>query len=163
MSAWRPHWTVIEGELDNTEPGRVTGWMKFQGLEEPVTFHLTGDFHRDIRGAKIRITNPEPAEPPERAREYMQGFATHQTGAVGAITAGLPPQDYAPYPYIEWYSDQNGRIVLELEPKQVEVIGTPLKWEDEKAVSREEQAKNMANFLSGLSEALGVPAAAVSV
>ena len=28
------------------------------------------------------------------------------------------------YPYIEWYSEANGRVVLELDPGQVEVVGS---------------------------------------
>src|SRR5262249_47273328 len=72
------------------------------------------------------------------------------------ITAGLPPQDYSDTPYIEFYSEENGRVVLELDPHQVEVIGTPRPWQDEKPVSREEQEKNMGHFLAGLSASLGV-------
>jgi len=46
----------------------------------------------------------------------------HHPGVAGDITAGLPPQDYGSRPYIEWYSDQNGRILSELDPQQVEVM-----------------------------------------
>ena len=53
--AWRPTQYLIEGELDNTQPGKVTGWMRFAGLKQLVTFDLSGNFHRDIRGAKIRF------------------------------------------------------------------------------------------------------------
>jgi hypothetical protein len=161
MSAWRPYQNLIEGILDNTRPGRVQGWMSFAGVTEPVTFDLAGDFHRDIRGAKIHLTNPSPAEQSDEMAEYMEGFATHQTGIVGDITAGLPPQDYGDYPYIEWYSDQNGRVVLELDPEQVEVIGTPLAWEQEKPISREDQDRNMGRWLTKLSEEVGAPAIVV--
>ena len=30
--AWRPNRYLLEGELDNTQPGKVTGWMRFAGL-----------------------------------------------------------------------------------------------------------------------------------
>jgi len=50
--AWRPHEFLIEGELDNSNPGKVTGWMKFVGLDGTVHFDLQGNFRRDIRGAK---------------------------------------------------------------------------------------------------------------
>jgi hypothetical protein len=85
--AWRPNRQLIDGELDNTTPGRVTGWLRFLGLAEPVKLDLEGDFHRDIRGARIRLKNQEPRE---RERGYMEGFCTRQTGKVGDITAGLP-------------------------------------------------------------------------
>jgi len=38
--AWRPTEYLIEGRLDNTAPGKVTGWMTFAGLKEKVTFDL---------------------------------------------------------------------------------------------------------------------------
>jgi len=155
--AWRPNENLIEGELDNTVPGKVTGWMRFLGMDEPVRFQLEGDFHRDIRGGKIRLRNSGPLDrsqsgpvPEAESRSYMKGFSPVQTGKAGDITAGLPPQDYSSYPYIEWYSGQNGRVVLELEPGQVEVTGQPLPWRTAEPVSRARQADSMADFLSGL-------------
>ena len=119
--AWRPTRYLLEGELDNTTPGKVTGWMRFAGLKDKVTFDLEGDFHRDIRGAKIRFTNRCEATAKVAASE-MKGFCQHQTGKAGDITAGLPPKDYVDYPYIEWYSVTNDRVVLYLEPHQVAVL-----------------------------------------
>jgi len=155
--AWRPYENLIEGELDNTVPGRVTGWIRFLGMTEPVRLELEGDFHRDIRGSKIRFHNPSPSDRNQtgalreiRKGSYMEGFSPVQTGKAGDITAGLPPQDYVPYPYIEWFSEENGRVVLELEPEQVEVIGKPIPWQDEEPVSRQVQAENMARFLARL-------------
>ena len=144
--AWRPTRYLIEGELDNTILGKVTGWMQFAGMDKKVTFDLEGDFHRDIRGAKIHFVGQGQKTDPA-ATKYMDGLAVHQTGKAGDITAGLPPQDYSNYPYIEVYSDQNGRIVLELEPGQVQVIGTPIPASESEPVSREEQNRNMAAFL----------------
>jgi hypothetical protein len=154
--AWRPTQYLIEGELDNTNPGKVTGWMKFAGKKEKVTFDLEGNFHRDIRGAKIHFSNDADADNDE-AQRYMEGLASHQTGKTGDITAGLPPKDYVDYPYIEWYSDENGRVVIELEPVQVEVVGTPIPALESDPVSRREQAQNMAGFLCGLAADLGLP------
>jgi hypothetical protein len=118
--AWRPNEYLMEGELDNTEPGKVTGWMRFNGMgNRKVRFNLQGNFHRDIRGAKIRI-KPMKINLPD-AKEYMKGFSCIQKGKAGDITAGLPPQDYVDYPYIEWYSEKNGRVVLELNNDRIEV------------------------------------------
>ena len=55
MMAWRPNEQFVEGVLDNTVPGKVTGWMMFAGMKEKVEFDLDGNFHRDIRGAKVRL------------------------------------------------------------------------------------------------------------
>jgi hypothetical protein len=154
--AWRPTQYLIEGELDNTNPGKVTGWMKFVGMKEKVTFDLEGNFHRDIRGAKIHLIGGVTDGEPD-AEGYMQGFAPHQTGQVGDITAGLPPYDYGRVPYVEWYGTENGRIVLELEPMQVEVVGKPIPACESDPVSREQQNRNMAEFLGSLAAELNIP------
>jgi hypothetical protein len=174
--AWRPYENLIDGELDNRTPGKVVGWMRFYRRgKHPlrVTFDLDGDFHEDIRGKEIRLSNAQPSRDKELdgERTDMEGFARVQRGAVGDITAGLPlgtwteelaqnlieqheviwqknlvpehereerrqelvdayqkhikAQDlyypYVHYPYIEWYSE-NGRVVLELDPSQVEIF-----------------------------------------
>jgi hypothetical protein len=62
VGTWRPHEQLIEGELDNTAPGKVTGWIKFVGMDEAVKLDLAGDFHRDIRGTKVRLRNPNPTQ-----------------------------------------------------------------------------------------------------
>ena len=152
--AWRPTEYLIEGELDNTVSGRVTGWIKFAGLEKNVMFDLEGNFHRDIRGTKIHLVGDGCKEDDGKAQGYMQCFSFRQTGKVGDITAGLPPQDYVVYPYIEWYGDENGRVVLELEPDQIKVIGTPIPACESDPVSRQKQAQNMIDFLRGLAESL---------
>ena len=154
--AWRPTKYLIEGELNNTTLGKVVGWMKFAGMKEKVTFALAGNFHRDIRGAKIQFQG-DGKEDDSEAPSYMNGFALHQHGNSGDITAGLPPQDYTDYPYLEWYSKENHRVVIELEPAQVKVIGKPIPACESDPISREEQAENMTAFLLGLNRELGVP------
>lgn len=133
--------------------------MKFAGLNKNVTFDLEGNFHRDIRGAKIRFRGDGDADDAEAA-SYMEGFALRQTGKVGDMTAGRPPADYTDYPYIEWYGDNNGRVVLELSPEQVDVIGQPIPACESDPVSRESQAENMAGFLTSIACAMGGPAIA---
>jgi len=95
--AWRSYENLINEELDNRTPGKVTGWMRFcRRGKEPlqVTLDLEGDFHEDIRGKVIRLKNPTPADRNEveldRHGTYMEGFAQVQRGTVGDITAGLP-------------------------------------------------------------------------
>ena len=52
--------------------GKISGWMRFFRKEEPplrATFDLEGDFHEDIRGTVIRLSNPNPSERfPEESR-----------------------------------------------------------------------------------------------
>src|SRR5205807_155970 len=141
-----------------------------------LSLNLEGDFHEDIRGKVIRLTNPEPSDRNMelgRKGTYMKRISVRQRGSAGDITAGLSPEPWTPelaqkllaqkeliwdevgltrsararrrkefaencrrhidagdpyhpysaYPYIEWYSEANGRVVLELDPSQVEVVG----------------------------------------
>jgi hypothetical protein len=175
--AWRPYENLIDGELSNHVPRKVTGWMRFfrQGRKPlRVTFDLVGDFHEDIRGKRIRLSNPSPSDRDAHGRNgtYVEGLCSVQRGDVGDMTAGisLGPwteslaqrlmaqheidwqergltgsereerrkrvadkyrqhiangelfYPYASYPYLEWYSAENGRVVLELDPSQVEVL-----------------------------------------
>ena len=141
---------MIEGELDNTVLGKVTGWMRFAGKKEKIMFNLEGDFHRDIRGTKIYFTgdarNYEPG-----AEEYISGFSERQRGKAGDITAGLYPYDYIRGSvYIEWYSRDNGRVVIELEQDQLQIIGKPIPANECEPISREEQDKNLTEFMTGL-------------
>jgi hypothetical protein len=154
--AWRPTRFLVEGMLDNTKTNKVTGWMKFVGVKSKVTFDLEGDFHRDIRGAIICFTGDAKAESKE-AQEYMKDFAQHQTGKVGDMTAGLPPRDYVDYCYLEWFSKENGRIVIELEQDKVKLATKPIPAYKTEPISRVEQARNMAEFLAGFAKAVNVP------
>ena len=157
--AWRPNEQFIEGVLDNTVPGKVTGWMRFAGMKDKVTFDLEGNFHRDIRGAKIHLRGDAYEDPADiDSGDYLDGFASHQTGKAGDITAGLPPQDYGNRPYVEWFGEENGRVVLELEPVQVEVIGRPIPAIESDPISRQEQNRNMVAFLGSLAREMNIPA-----
>ena len=132
--------------------------MRYAGIKEKVTFDLEGNFHRDIRGAKIHFTGDAYEDNTDiDSGDYFDGFARHQTGNVGDITAGLPPHDYGKAPYVEWYGHENGRIVLELEPAQVEVIGRPIPAIESDPISRKQQAENMAGFLCGIASACSIP------
>jgi len=213
IMAWRPYSNVIDGELDNRAPGKVTGWIRFfRSGRRPLkaVFDLTGDFHEDIRGKVIRLRNHEPSdEYHDRGRRtYMEGFSRVQRGVAVDITAGIslgPWTDaiaeklmaqnelvwdeagiseaererqrqecaarhrehitagdsfypYVPYPYVEWYSD-NGRVVLELDPSQVEIVeSAPVKEKSAREFVADEarRSRAMGAFLgavvSGFSE-----------
>jgi len=164
--AWRPYENLISGELDNTELGRVTGWMKFKGIRSKVKFDLKGDFHRDIRGSKIKLTGEGVNRTVGDHKNYMKGFSTIQNGDVGDITAGLPigvdqdgkkVYDYCSYPYIEWYSDKNGRCVLELDPSQIEIMTRPIPVIESDPIDRKKQHENMMGFITTMCSALKNP------
>src|SRR5713101_4186694 len=93
--AWRPYENLLDGELSNRVPGKVTGWMRlFRRGKQPlrVVFDLAGDFHEDIRGSDIVLKGDAPADKNtslERDGTYMDGFDPMQRGTVGDMTAGL--------------------------------------------------------------------------
>ena len=118
---WRPSAFLLEGELDNRTAERITGWMRFAGLPEKVTLDLEGNFEPDVRGRRIAFKNIYLGRQGE-AVEYMEGFQLRQTGKAGHITLGGPPQSWTDFPYIEWCSAENDRVVLYLEPHQVFLI-----------------------------------------
>src|SRR5713101_2192917 len=94
--AWRPYENLLDGELSNRVPGKVTGWMRlFRRGKQPlrVVFDLEGDFHEDIRGSEIELKGDAPADRNislERDGTYMDGFDPEQRGTVGDMTAGFP-------------------------------------------------------------------------
>ena len=147
--AWRPNDYVIDGELDNTVPNKITGLINFAGIGK-VTFNLKGNFHRDIRGAAIKFIGSDSEVTAEEAKRYLQNFALKQTGAAGDITAGLSPYDYGRLPYIEWFGKKNGRVVIELDSEQVEIVGTPIPAIESDPIDRKEQGKLMVGFLNDL-------------
>jgi hypothetical protein len=210
--AWRPYENLMDGELDNRTPGKVTGWMCFfRRNNHPlkITFDLEGDFHEDICGTLIRLTNPSPSDRNDelgRSGSYVDGLARLQRGTVGDITAGLSLgpwteelaqrlmtqneliwdendiqgaereerrqeftkryrkhieasdlyYPYAAYPYIEWYSD-NGRVVLELEPSQVEIVkGTPARTKSPVDLHEDKKKRSEAfdSFMAGMLKSL---------
>jgi hypothetical protein len=150
--AWRPTRFLIEGELDNTVPGKITGWMRFAGKKEKIIFDLRGNFHRDIRGTRIYLRG-DAQENEQNAQAYMSGFLEKQQGHAGDITAGLYPYDYVKGRcYIEWYSEDNGRVVLELDQDQLEIIGVPVPVDQSEPVSRQEQDRNMMDFMRNMAQ-----------
>jgi hypothetical protein len=157
--AFRPYENLMEGVLDNTVPGKVTGWICFfRRGKSPlkITLDLAGDCHRDLQGRRFRLSNPEPRERhPDESGSYVDGIVPHQHGDTGDMTAGDPPRDYVDYPYIEWYA-YNGRVVLELERSQLQIL-TPEPASRPRKLDRGVQHAHMANFLGQLAGATGAP------
>jgi hypothetical protein len=154
--AWRIEESVIRGEIDNRVRGRVTGRIWFTGRAAPVELNLMGDCWRDLAGRRLEFTNPEP-KPGD-----LGNFAAIQKGLAGDISASrkvkVPdiPLDqigayYAakkPFPwhwgnslYLEWFSEANGRVVIESASYELKIVGDAA-WEMSAA---EEEAQRRAN------------------
>ncbi len=122
--AWRFHEHILRGELDNTVRGRVAGRIWLAGLDEPLVLDLRGDCAPDLAGCRLTFENPT-AQPMTEHRP-----SADQSGYVGDITASqkvrmpdVPIEEFvrmkdAPWHwanalYLEWYSDANGRVVVQ--------------------------------------------------
>lgn len=125
---------VVRGEIDNSVEGRTTGWIWLLGRADPVTLDLAGDCWRDLAGARLKFRNPE-------ATEHVELHRT-QSGVVGDMTASRkcrvpvgPIEDYlearaaGEQPaevwkntlYIEWFSETDGRVVIETTDFELEL------------------------------------------
>jgi len=169
--AWRIDEAVTRGEIDNRTRGRVTGRIWFTGSTEPVELNLTGNCWRDLAGRRLEFTNPEP-RPGD-----LGGFPLMQKGTAGDITASrkvkVPdiPMDqigeyYAakkPFPwhwgnslYLEWFSETNGRVVIESASYDLKVVGEPA-WEmtpEEEEEQRRANGEALTGFVEELDAAM---------
>ncbi len=170
--AWRVEEQVVRGEIDNRTPGRVVGQIWFVGREEPVVLDLEGNPWRDLAGHVLKFSNPEA-----KAGDGSE-LSVYQKGSVGDITASrkvkVPEctmdelmefyKAKQPFPwhwgnsfYLEWYSDTNGRVVIEAAHYQLELDGEPawtMSAEDETA-QQLAAAGAMANFMARMGELAG--------
>jgi exonuclease III len=107
----------------------------------------------------VRLRGDGASANAEEAAQYMEGFSQLQKGHVGDMTAGLPPADYVQgQGYFEWYAQENGRVVIELEQDQIELLSPPIPAIESDPISREEQNRNMAAFLGSLAREMNIPA-----
>ena len=176
--AYRIAQAVVRGELDNTVRGVVLGRIWLLGREEPLELELAGDCWRDLAGCRCTFVNPSPVA------DLPDGLFTEQRGDVGDITAsrkvrvpegpvdewirqrrmGLNPPEHAGNAlYLEWYSERNGRVVIESSEFRIEV-SLP-EWRMSREEEEAQHVRNegaMGRFLQRLTEAMG-PRQAVEV
>jgi len=126
--AWRLGTSIVRGEIDNTERGRLRGSIWVIGREEPIQLELKGDACIDMAGRRLTFINPQPEE-----GDHTDLHALQQ-GVPGDLTAsrkarvldvsveeaarlsadGKPvPEHLACCLYLEWFSQANGRVVVE--------------------------------------------------
>jgi hypothetical protein len=171
--AWRIDEQVIRGEIDNRRKGRVTGRIWLTGRDEPVDLDLTGNPWMDLAGHTLRFRNPHPKP------GLPDGFAARQTGVVGDITASrkvkVPDcseeelikcyEQRRPFPwhwanslYCEWFSQSNGRVVIESGSFELEIDAEPA-WTMDADGQQAQRVRNAA-ALTDFMNRLGAIAAA---
>ena len=160
--------SVIRGDIDNRCKGIVRGKIWMQGRAEPLTLELAGNAHPDLAGCLLTFTNPG-----ERFAHPRRDFLmSHQRGVVGDITASRkarvfdvpfdeayamskrkdkPPEHLANSLYLEWFSEANGRVVIE--SADYELTISPPAWQltpEENEQSARDAARAMSDFLQKL-------------
>lgn len=167
IMAWRIEENVIRGEIDNRTSGRVYGKVWLAGRNDPLVLELTGNCHKDLAGCRLTFTNPAP-----KADDRLT-LAANQRGAVGDMTAARKvrviedfdylamkrgkkfPEHLANCLYLEWFSEANGRVVIESTAYQISV-GEPV-WRlapDEEIRQHEANADAMRSFMERAAGAL---------
>jgi hypothetical protein len=163
--AWRIADNIVRGEIDNRTPGLVHGEIWLAGIKVPLTLKLIGNGHKDLAGCKLTFSNPTPKADPSLT------LKADQTGTVGDMTAARKVRvidnldyealtDNQPFSehmanllYLEWFSDTNGRVVIESTDYEIE-IGEPawrLSPEDESR-QLEANAEAMQSFMDQITE-----------
>jgi len=128
--AWRIQDNVIRGEIDNRLKGCVRGKLWLHGHDEPVELDLAGNAGPDLAGCLLTFKNPaktfsmrkKPAfNPIQRgkignlsASQKVRVFTIPDAEAFAMIDRGeKPPERVANALYLEWFSEGNGRVVIE--------------------------------------------------
>ena len=115
---------VVSGEIDNTRPYAVCGWLKLRGQEHPLTLNLTGDAGENLRGKRVRfepgaggtsLLNQQFVPP-----NLSDKLAWQQVGPTGPMTLAVGPGGNRKL-RLEWDS-QNGRVLLELPAASVTAL-----------------------------------------
>jgi len=170
--AWRIHDNVKRGEIDNRERGIVRGRLWLDGCAAPLVLQLAGNACADLAGCLLTFENPGHTLP--MRPDVMMN--TLQCGTIGDLTASrkvrvldLPledaldrfekklqvPEHWANSLYLEWFSEANGRVVVESAEYRLKI--SPPAWhlspEEEQQRQLEAQA-GFTGFVGRLSQAL---------
>src|SRR2546425_1073545 len=117
--AWRIHDSVIRGEIDNREKGRVRGKLWLNGLAKPIALDLEGNACPDLAGCLLKFKNPAKTfpvrkkprfDPIQRGRignlsasQKVRVFTIPEHEALAMIDRGeKPPERMANALYLEW-------------------------------------------------------------
>ncbi len=170
--AFRIHDSVVRGEIDNRVKGIVRGKVWVVGRSDPVVLELKGNAWPDLAGCLLTFTNPlKPI-----AHPHLDALYADQSGVIGDLTASRkvrvfdvpleqalemihrkerPPEHLANSLYLEWYSEANGRVVVESADYKL-TISAP-EWRMTPAEEQQratEAAAAMEEFLKKLTAAI---------
>jgi len=172
VMAFRIHDSVVRGEIDNRVKGVVRGKIWVEGRPEPVALELKGNAWPDLAGCLFTFTNslkriPDP---------HLDSLHPVQRGTIGDLTAsrkvrvpavpmqeflnwptekGRPPSRWANCLYLEWFSEANGRVVIESADYQLNISAPEWRLTAEEDAERaKEAAAGMDDFMRKLTQAI---------
>jgi hypothetical protein len=172
--AYRIHDHVTHGEIDCRVKGEITGKLWLHGGGEPVVLKLSGNAWPDMAGCLLSFVNKSETSPP-RGDSPLERL---QEGAAGDMTASRkvrvpavpidefcemtmrgekPPERLANSLYLEWFSESNGRVVLESSECEI-TLSTP-KWR----LTPEEEEQRAADAAAGLDDFMGKLTEAIEI
>jgi hypothetical protein len=170
--AFRIHDSVVRGEIDNRVKGIVRGKIWVAGRAEPVMLELKGNAWPDLAGCLLTFANPLKII----AHQHLDSLNPSQRGSIGDLTASRkvrvfdvpltealdmihrqekPPEHMANSLYLEWFSEANGRVVIE-SADYVLTISAP-EWRltpEEDAQRAQQAAAGMDDFMQNLTDAI---------
>jgi hypothetical protein len=170
--ALRIHDSVVRGEIDNRTKGIISGKIWAEGRAEPIILTLKGNGHPDLAGCLLTFTNCGK----RFAHPHLDSLTHEQLGVAGDMTASRkarvfevpveqayamskrkekPPEHLANSLYLEWFSETNGRVVIESADYQVTM--SPPEWQltrDENEQRAREVAQAMTQFVEKLTPAI---------
>lgn len=154
--AWRLSQSILKGELDNRERGWVFGRLWLVGGEAPIELNLQGNCLPDLAGSRIVFKNPNACAGDDIS------LTVKQEGQVGDVTASRKvkllacsldeahrsreagertPTRIANTLYLEWFSDSDGRVVVESADFIFEIGADPA-WQMSEEEAFEQAEKN---------------------
>ena len=170
--AFRIHDSVVRGEIDNRVKGIVRGKIWIVGRPGPVMLELQGNAHPDLAGCLLTFTNPHNRIP----HRELDSLNPVQQGSIGDLTASrkvrvmeipMPeaylmkkrgehvPEHMANSLYLEWFSKQNGRVVIESADYKLTISAPEWRLTPEEDAERARQAAaGMDHFMRQLTEAI---------
>ena len=170
--ALRIHDSVVRGEIDNRARGIVRGKIWVEGRAAPVVLELKGNAHPDLAGCLLTFTNPLARVP----HQHLDTLNPEQRGMIGDLTASRkvrvfdvplddafemidrgekPPEHMANCLYLEWFSESNGRVVIESADYKLTISAPEWRMTPEENEQRaRDAASGMDAFMQKLTDAV---------
>src|SRR5260370_31586363 len=170
--AFRIHGGGVGGEIDNRVKGIVRGKIWVEGRADPVVRELKGTAWPDLAGCLLMFTNPQKRIP----HQHLDSLNPVQRGSIGDLTASRkvrvfdipleealdmihrkekPPEHMANSLYLEWFSERNGRVVIESADYELTISAPEWRLTPAEDAERANQAAaGMDDFMGKLTEAI---------